>query len=95
LPSVEGSLPLVTSNDRKVPKIANDGQDRPTNTQHTTITRPRNEPKEDKRLRKQAAKAERQIRRVEKKQNADNYDAEFKRQSQSLAAKQAAKARKL
>jgi len=52
-----------------------------------TISRPRDESKEDKKARKQAVKAGRQARRVEKKATQEQFSAEMKHQAQGLANK--------
>ncbi|KIJ66375.1 hypothetical protein HYDPIDRAFT_86517 [Hydnomerulius pinastri MD-312] len=52
-----------------------------------TITRPRDESKEDKKARKQAVKAERQARRVDKKATKEQFDTEIKHQAQGLSNK--------
>ena len=53
----------------------------------TTVTRSRDESKEDKRARKQTVKAERQAKRVEKKTTKEVYNTEARRQSQVLSHK--------
>ena len=60
-----------------------------------TITRPKDESKEDKKRRKQALKTERQERRSEKKATKEQFSTEAKRQSQSLMNKEKTKMRKL
>ncbi|KAG0707564.1 Low temperature viability protein-domain-containing protein [Suillus ampliporus] len=61
-----------------------------------TISRPRDESKEDKKARKQAVKADRQARRVEKKVTQEQFSAEMKHQAQGLANKaQSSRTRKL
>lgn len=61
----------------------------------TTITRPKNESKEDKKMRKQAVKVERQARRVDKKASKDQYSQEYKQQVKRLSDKEKTKMRKL
>ncbi|KAJ3571563.1 hypothetical protein NP233_g3672 [Leucocoprinus birnbaumii] len=53
----------------------------------TTISRPRNESKDDKKARKAAAKAEKQNRRAEKRETKEQFAAELKTQKQVLANK--------
>ncbi|KAF9245715.1 Low temperature viability protein-domain-containing protein [Melanogaster broomeanus] len=61
-----------------------------------TITRHRNESKEDKKARKQAVKVERQTRRADKKATKEQFDAEVKHQAQGLSNKtKASRMRKL
>lgn len=61
-----------------------------------TISRPRDESKEDKKARKQAVKAERQVRRIEKKATQEQFSTEMKLQAQGLANKaQSSRTRKL
>lgn len=61
-----------------------------------TISRPRDESKEDKKARKQAVKAERQVRRIEKKATQEQFSTEMKHQAQGLANKaQSSRTRKL
>jgi len=50
-----------------------------------TISRPRDESKEDKKARKQAVKAERQARRVDKKATKEEFHTEMKHQAQGLS----------
>ncbi len=52
---------------------------------HVTITRPRDESKEEKRARKQAVKVERQQRRVDKKATKEQYSSEIKTQVKRLS----------
>jgi protein LTV1 len=61
----------------------------------TTITRPRAESKEDKKTRKQAVKAERQARRVEKKSTKEQFTAEMHSQTKSIANKEKTRMKKL
>ncbi len=61
---------------------------------HVTVARPRNESKEEKKVRKQAVKAERQTRRVEKKATKEQFSAAIKQQTQVMASKDV-KTRKL
>lgn len=60
-----------------------------------TITRPKNESKEEKKQRKQAVKAERQTRRVDKKATKEQFTSEIKQQNRRLSDKDKAKVRKL
>ncbi|KAH9949333.1 Low temperature viability protein-domain-containing protein [Amylocystis lapponica] len=60
-----------------------------------TIARPKGESKEDKKMRKQAVKAERQHRRSEKKVTKEQFSNEAKRQNRTLANKEKTKMRKL
>ncbi|KAI0094505.1 LTV-domain-containing protein [Irpex rosettiformis] len=60
-----------------------------------TITRPKNESKEDKKARKQAVKAERQSRRADKKITREQYSSEIKQQAKRLSEKEKTKMRKL
>ena len=53
-----------------------------------TISRPRNENKEDKKARKTAVKAERQIRRAEKKTTKVQFGAEVKDQMKRIVNKE-------
>ena len=53
-----------------------------------TITRPKNESKEDKKLRKQAVKAERQERRAEKKANKEQFSSAIKQEERVVVAKE-------
>jgi hypothetical protein len=61
----------------------------------TTITRPRNEPKDEKKARKQAVKADRQARRIEKKATKEEYLSEAKHQIKSIINKEKTRLRKL
>lgn len=61
----------------------------------TTITRPRDESKEDKKARKQAVKTERQARRADKKATKEQFEAEIKHQLKGIGNKEKAKTRKL
>ncbi|KAH8094602.1 Low temperature viability protein-domain-containing protein [Cristinia sonorae] len=54
----------------------------------TTVTRPKNESKEEKKLRKQAVKAERQERRVEKKATKEQFSNAIKQEVKVVAAKE-------
>lgn len=60
-----------------------------------TITRPRDESKEDKKVRKQAVKAERQGRRADKKAKKEQFSTEMKHQLKDIANKEKTKMRKL
>ena len=60
-----------------------------------TVTRPRNESKDDKKVRKQMVKAEKQARRVEKKATKEEYDGERKTQLRVIADRDKPKMRKL
>ena len=60
-----------------------------------TVTRPRNESKEDKKARKQAVKAERQARRVDKKATKEQFSTEIKCQLKGITNKEKTKMRKL
>jgi len=60
-----------------------------------TITRPRDETKDDKKLRKQTVKADRRARRADKKSTKEQFSAEIKRQSTNLTQKTNTKLRKL
>lgn len=62
---------------------------------HVTVTRPKNESKEDKKARKQAVKAERQARRADKKSNKEQFSSEIKQQAKLLSEKEKTKMRKL
>ena len=53
-----------------------------------TISRPRNEPKEDKKARKAAVKQDRQARRVEKKTTKEQFGAEVKDQKTRIGNKE-------
>ncbi|KAF9531854.1 Low temperature viability protein-domain-containing protein [Crepidotus variabilis] len=53
-----------------------------------TVTRPRNESKEDKKARKAATKQEKQTRRTEKKITKEQFDVAIKDQKQKLARKE-------
>jgi len=63
--------------------------------QRMTISRPKNESKEDKKARKHAVKAERQHRRSDKKATKEQFSMEAKRQNRTIANKEKTKARKL
>jgi len=54
---------------------------------HITISRPRNETKEDKKARKMAARSEKQNRRTEKQEMKEQFAAELKVQKRVLANK--------
>jgi hypothetical protein len=56
---------------------------------YVTTPRPREESAEEKRERKRTVKAERQARRVEKKEKKDQFSAALKQQSLALARKDA------
>ncbi|CCM03778.1 uncharacterized protein FIBRA_05925 [Fibroporia radiculosa] len=60
-----------------------------------TIIRSKNESKEDKKARKQAVKAERQSRRLDKKATKEQFSAEAKRHNITLAHRERMKPRKL
>ena len=60
-----------------------------------TITRPREESKEDKKTRKNAVKEERRNRRVEKKATRMEFTAELKKQQKSAAQKEKSRLKKL
>lgn len=60
-----------------------------------TITRPKDESKEDKKSRKLAVKAERQARRVDKKANQERFSSEIKQQARRLSDNDKKKLRKL
>ena len=60
-----------------------------------TVTRPRDESKEDKKVRKQAVRAERQARRVDKKAKKEQFSTEMKHQLKGIANKEKTKMRKL
>jgi len=62
---------------------------------HATMTRSRNEPKEEKKSRKLAVKRERQARRVEKKVTKEQFSVEFERQRKALINDGKNKMRKL
>jgi protein LTV1 len=53
-----------------------------------TITRPRNESKELKKVRKAGVKAERQTRRIEKKTTKQQFGAEVKDQKKKIGNKE-------
>ncbi|KAG6846065.1 hypothetical protein H0H87_006429 [Tephrocybe sp. NHM501043] len=53
-----------------------------------TITRPRNESKDDKKARKAAVKSERQARRIEKKTKSEQFGSELKVQKGTIANKE-------
>ena len=55
---------------------------------HTTVTRPKNESKEDKKARKQAVKAQRQERRVEKKATKEQFSNAIKQEVKVVAVKE-------
>lgn len=52
-----------------------------------TISRARDETKDDKKARKQAVKAERQARRVDKKATKEQFNSEIRHQAQGLSNK--------
>lgn len=54
---------------------------------YITISRPRNETKEDKKARKMAARSEKQNRRIEKQEMKEQFAAELKVQKRVLANK--------
>ncbi|KAI0348151.1 LTV-domain-containing protein [Trametopsis cervina] len=62
---------------------------------HVTISRPKDESKEDKKSRKHAVKAERHARRVDKKAMKEQFTSEIKQQSKRLSDKEKTKVRKL
>lgn len=62
---------------------------------HHTITRKKNETAEEKQARKQAVKAERQTRRLDKKTTKERFSKEARKQTQSLANKERTRMRKL
>jgi protein LTV1 len=61
----------------------------------TTIARARDESQDDKKARKQAVKAERQARRVEKKTTKTKFTVEIHNQAKSLANREKMKIKKL
>lgn len=77
--------------------VAEEEEDSPgSSVAKQTISRPRDESKEDKKARKQAVKADRQTRRVEKKATQEQFSAEMKHQAHGLANKaQNSRTRKL
>jgi protein LTV1 len=52
-----------------------------------TITRHRDESKEDKKMRKEVVKVERQARRADKKATKEQFNAEIQHQAQGLSNK--------
>ncbi|THH02351.1 hypothetical protein EW026_g503 [Hermanssonia centrifuga] len=85
LPIVDGEkLPTRASKAREVESITEVDEDENHST-HVTITRPRDESKEEKRARKQAVKVERQQRRVDKKATKEQYSSEIKTQVKRLS----------
>ncbi|KAF5352440.1 hypothetical protein D9756_005840 [Leucocoprinus leucothites] len=81
---------LSTHQPRRAVLTEDDSDDTETeSTAHkrTTISRPRNESKEEKKARKAALKAEKQNRRVEKRETKDQFAAELKAQKRVLANK--------
>ena len=60
-----------------------------------TITRPREESKEEKRARKSAVKEERRNRRVEKKATKSEFTTELKKQQEGAAQKDKSRMKKL
>jgi len=81
LPSTAVDPNSRISTRRSVPPVLAEENIKP----QVTITRPRNESKEEKQLRKQAVKLERQTRRTEKKATQHQFSSERKRQLQILA----------
>ncbi|KDQ63030.1 hypothetical protein JAAARDRAFT_29021 [Jaapia argillacea MUCL 33604] len=77
------------------PTLTSEDEEESTPSVRATITRSRNESKEEKKARKQAVKAERQTRRLDKKATREQYSAEIKHQARGLAQKDTAKIRKL
>jgi len=59
----------------------------PSQLTNITISRPRNETKEDKKARKMAARSEKQNRRIEKQEMKEQFAAELKVQKRVLANK--------
>ena len=60
-----------------------------------TITRPKGEPKEDKKARKNAVKEERRNRRVERKTTRATFTTELRKQEKSAAQKEKSRVKKL
>ncbi|KAL6307649.1 Low temperature viability protein-domain-containing protein [Sparassis latifolia] len=95
-------LPIVKENHPQSPDdnaqsgtswVSDDEDDtRPT---RVTVTRSRNESKEDKKLRKQAVKTKRQARRADKKATTEKFTTEASRQARMLVNKEKTKMRKL
>ncbi|KAF8516083.1 Low temperature viability protein-domain-containing protein [Gautieria morchelliformis] len=73
----------------------NEDEDEDDRMVQATVSRPRNESKEEKKARKQAVKQERQVRRLEKKANRQQYATERKRQVVVLANKTPSGTKKL
>ncbi|KAH9837296.1 Low temperature viability protein-domain-containing protein [Rhodofomes roseus] len=91
LPIVDGKQPHSRTTTDSASESESEDDSRP----RVTISRPKNESKEDKQARKQAVKAERQQRRVDKKATKEQFSSEAKRQNRTLANKEKTKARKL
>ncbi|TFY68604.1 hypothetical protein EVJ58_g912 [Rhodofomes roseus] len=91
LPIVDGKQPHSRTTADSASESESEDDSRP----RVTISRPKDESKEDKQARKQAVKAERQQRRVDKKATKEQFSSEAKRQNRTLANKEKTKARKL
>jgi protein LTV1 len=70
----------------------NDDDDLPS---RATITRPRDESPEEKKARKQAVKADRQARRLDKRFTKEQFSKELKNQMKGITNKEKTKMRKL
>ncbi|KAI0068032.1 LTV-domain-containing protein [Artomyces pyxidatus] len=82
LPSVEEGVKTKQTTPR--PSTPHDGVN---TTSRTTVSRSREETPEEKKARKQAVKADKQVRRQEKKATKEHYSAAIKQQAQVLASK--------
>ncbi|KAH7906472.1 Low temperature viability protein-domain-containing protein [Hygrophoropsis aurantiaca] len=90
LPSVDGdtsSNPKLLKDRRIMHDLAEEQEDATATTPKQTITRSRDETKEDKKLRKHAVKAERQARRIDKKVMKEQFSTEMKLVAQGLSNK--------
>lgn len=92
-------LPIVKSKSHPDQSASSDDDDdddeEADHPQRVTITRPKNESKEDKKLRKQTVKAERQSRRVDKKAMKELFSTEMKNQTRTLVNKDKLRMKKL
>ncbi|OSX67023.1 hypothetical protein POSPLADRAFT_1129065 [Postia placenta MAD-698-R-SB12] len=94
LPVVLGKQPASRREDDATSSSGSDTEDG-SRVQRVTVTRPKNESKEDKKARKQAIKVERQVRRADKKATKEQFSVEAKRQNRTLANKEKSKAKQL
>ncbi|KAI0081128.1 LTV-domain-containing protein [Panus rudis PR-1116 ss-1] len=93
LPYVEDESPRRSQKSKA--NAEEEEEDLESHPARVTVARPKNESKEEKKMRKQAVKAERQARRVEKKITKEQFTAEAKKQVKTISQKESNQLRKL